>query len=84
MQGLALPRSQPQPHASINPSSLSKPPTGPNEIKQSQSQPGSSNGNGNAIAGSSTQGAQGGKVEKPVLTNVPEITVVEGLVPTLQ
>jgi hypothetical protein len=79
MQGLALPRSQPQPHASINPSSLSKPPTGPNEIKQSQS--GSSNGNGNAVAGSSTQG---GKVEKPVLTNVPEITVVEGLVPTLQ
>jgi hypothetical protein len=82
MQGLALPRSQPQPHASINPSSLSKPPTGPNEIKQSQ--PGSSNGNGNAVAGSSSQGAQGGKVEKPVLTNVPEITVVEGLVPTLQ
>jgi hypothetical protein len=81
MQGLALPRSQPQPHASINPSSLSKPPTGPNEVKQSQ--PGSSNGNGNAVAGSSSQGGQG-KVEKPVLTNVPEITVVEGLVPTLQ
>lgn len=82
MQGLALPRSQPQsqqPHASINPSSLSKPPTGPNEVKQSQS--GSSNGN--AVAGSSSQGGQG-KVEKPVLTNVPEITVVEGLVPTLQ
>jgi hypothetical protein len=79
MQGLALPRSQPQPHASINPSSLSKPPTGPNEVKQSQ--PGSSNGN--AVAGSSSQGGQG-KVEKPVLTNVPEITVVEGLVPTLQ
>ena len=79
MQGLALPRSQPQPHASINPSSLSKPPTGPNEIKASGSSNG--NGNGNAVAGSSTQA---GKVEKPVLTNVPEITVVEGLVPTLQ
>jgi len=78
MQGLALPRAQP--HASINPSSLSKPPTGPNEIKQSQSQ-------GNAVAGSSTQGQGQGvvqKVERPVLTNVPEITVVEGLVPTLQ
>jgi len=81
MQGLALPRSQPQPHASINPSSLSKPPTGPNEIKASGSSNG--NGNGNAVAGSSTQAGQG-KVEKPVLTNVPEITVVEGLVPTLQ
>lgn len=79
MQGLALPRSQP--HASINPSSLSKPPTGPNEIKQSQS---GSNSN-NAVAGSSSQAqAQGTKVERPVLTNVPEITVVEGLVPTLQ
>jgi len=80
MQGLALPRAQP--HASINPSSLSKPPTGPNEIKQSQSQ-----SQGNAVAGSSTQGQGQGvvqKVERPVLTNVPEITVVEGLVPTLQ
>jgi len=83
MQGLALPRSQPQqqqPHASINPSSLSKPPTGPNELKSS----GSNNGNGNAVAGSSTQAGGQAKVEKPVLTNVPEITVVEGLVPTLQ
>ena len=81
MQGLALPRSQPQqqqPHASINPSSLSKPPTGPNELKSSSSN------NGNAVAGSSTQAGGQAKVEKPVLTNVPEITVVEGLVPTLQ
>jgi len=80
MQGLALPRSQQQqqPHASINPSSLSKPPTGPNELKSSGSN------NGNAVAGSSTQAGGQAKVEKPVLTNVPEITVVEGLVPTLQ
>lgn len=83
MQGLALPRAgqQSQPHASINPSSLSKPPTGPNELKQSQS--GSSGSN--AVAGFSGTGqGAGAKVERPVLTNVPEITVVEGLVPTLQ
>jgi hypothetical protein len=91
MSGLALPRAnqqqgqgqqgQQQPHASINPSSLSKPPLGANEIKQSQ--PSASGSGGNAVAGSSGSG-QGTKVERPVLTNVPEITVVEGLVPTLQ
>lgn len=87
MSGLALPRSQPSSsqhaHASINPSALSRPPrVAGDEVKEGkQSQSG-----GSAAAGGSGQasGSGSGKSEKPVLTNVPEITVVEGLVPTLQ
>jgi hypothetical protein len=81
MSGLALPRSNPSGsssngngngnHTSINPSALSRPPRVPgDELKEiKQSASGSGSGSGK---------------EKPVLTNVPEITVVEGLVPTLQ
>jgi hypothetical protein len=74
MSGLALPNKGQGSHASINPSALSRPPRGPgdeiNEIKQ-----GSGSGSG-----------EGKKAEEKdkVIVGVPEITVVEGLVPTLQ
>jgi hypothetical protein len=74
MSGLALPNKGQGIHASINPSALSRPPRGPgdeiNEIKQ-----GSGSGSGD-----------GKKAEDKdkVVVGVPEITVVEGLVPTLQ
>jgi hypothetical protein len=89
MSGLALPRSQPQPpantqphaHASINPSALSRPPR-----VAGDEQSGAGGAGGGQASGSASGSGSGavGRVEKPVLTNVPEITVVEGLVPTLQ
>jgi hypothetical protein len=76
MSGLALPNKGQGSHASINPSALSRPPRGPgdeiNEIKQ-----GSGSGSG------SGEGKKAEDKDK-VVVGVPEITVVEGLVPTLQ
>jgi hypothetical protein len=74
MSGLALPKGQPS-HASINPSALSRPPKGPDDLgKKEEGGSASGSGSGNPAGGSGKQ----------VIASVPEITVVEGLVPTLQ
>lgn len=78
MSGLAIPSgsrppasaassSNTQPHASINPSALSRPPT--------------TGGAGKAVE---ADGSGAGEELKKAVASVPEITVVEGLVPTLQ
>jgi hypothetical protein len=74
MSGLALPKGQPS-HASINPSALSRPPKGPDDLGKKEE---GGSGSGTAAGGS------GSGSGKQVIASVPEITVVEGLVPTLQ
>lgn len=89
MSGLALPGpgAGRAPHASINPSALSRPPHSANQPTASGSGSGSgSNTNNEGKDVATTQGAQGGKeeIKDKMVASVPEITVVEGLVPTLQ
>ena len=85
MSGLALPGpgAGRAPHASINPSALSRPPHSANQPTASGS--GSGSNTNTDAKDAATQGA-GGKeeVKEKMVASVPEITVVEGLVPTLQ
>lgn len=93
MSGLALPGpGQRPPHASINPSALSRPPHSANQPNNNNNAnananaSGSGSGSGTNQEGKDVGTAPGGKDEgkDKLVASVPEITVVEGLVPTLQ
>ena len=90
MSGLALPGpGQRPPHASINPSALSRPPHSANQQPTNNGNAnasGSGSGSGTNQEGKDAGNSSGGKEEgkDKLVASVPEITVVEGLVPTLQ